>query len=215
MLRTVYHFTTLSSAESIVKNGNLRVSRIKGLNDPFELLSENVGNKKFRLSITKEKSKINNSHGIISFSNSWTHPVQWAHYADKHKGVCLVFSVDESLLTDVCYHPERLLESSNQNPLDALKYKFNDWAYEDETRLIIGLNDKIITRINNHFFIPFHNKLKLDGIIFGAYTTEKNEVNLYQNIRSNCDIKISKVRPAFKSFRMINKNDWSIEKLIK
>lgn len=57
MLKTVYHFTTLSSAENIVKNENLRVSRINGLNDPFELLSENVGNKKFRLSM-KEKRGI-------------------------------------------------------------------------------------------------------------------------------------------------------------
>ncbi|MGP1008973.1 DUF2971 domain-containing protein [Serratia sp. CY68801] len=215
MLKTVYHFTTLSSAENIVKNENLRVSRINGLNDPFELLSENVGNKKFRLSMKEKKRGVNDSHGIISFSNSWTHPVQWAHYADKHKGVCLVFSVDKSLLTDVCYHPDRLLESINPNPLDALKYKFKAWEYEDEIRLIIGLKDKIITRIDNHFYIPFHNKLKLTGIIFGAYTTEKNEVDLYQKIKSNCDIKISKVRPAFKSFRMTNKNDWSIEKLIK
>ncbi|HBC0625069.1 TPA: DUF2971 domain-containing protein, partial [Serratia marcescens] len=142
MLKTVYHFTTLSSAENIVKNENLRVSRINGLNDPFELLSENVGNKKFRLSMKEKKRNINESHGIISFSNSWKHPVQWAHYADKHKGVCLVFSVDKSLLTDVCYHPERLLESSNPNPLDALKYKYKAWEYEDETRLIIGLEDK-------------------------------------------------------------------------
>lgn len=215
MLKTVYHFTTLSSAEKIVKNENLRVSRINGLNDPFELLSENVGNKKFRLSMKEKKRDINESHGIISFSNSWKHPVQWAHYADKHKGVCLVFSVDKSLLTGVCYHSERLLESSDLNPLNALKYKFKAWEYEDETRLIIELKDKILTRINNHFFIPFHNKLKLNGIIFGAYTTEKNEIDLYQNIMSNCDIKISKVRPAFKSFSMTKKNDWSIEKLIK
>ncbi|ASM00247.1 hypothetical protein BVG96_22715 [Serratia marcescens] len=162
----------------------------------------------------EKKRNINESHGIISFSNSWKHPVQWAHYADKHKGVCLVFSVDKSLLTDVCYHPERLLESSNPNPLDALKYKYKAWEYEDETRLIIGLEDKILTRIDNHFLIPFHNKLKLNGIIFGACTTEKNEVDFYQKIISNCDLKISKVRPAFKSFSMTNKNDWSIEKLI-
>ncbi|WP_047686322.1 MULTISPECIES: hypothetical protein [Xenorhabdus] len=87
MLRTVYHFTTLDSAKLIVRKQKLKVSRINNLNDPFELLSANIGDKEYRPKIKKQKESANDLYGIISFSKSWKNPVQWAHYAERHNGI--------------------------------------------------------------------------------------------------------------------------------
>lgn len=41
--------------------------------------------------------------GILCFSKNWNNPVQWAHYADKHKGFCLGFDVPDEHPTKVTY----------------------------------------------------------------------------------------------------------------
>ncbi|WP_340621588.1 DUF2971 domain-containing protein [Xenorhabdus siamensis] len=211
MLRTVYHFTTLDSAKLIVRKQKLKVSRINKLNDPFELLSAKIGDKEYRLKIKKQKESANDLYGIISFSKSWKNPVQWAHYAERHNGVCLAFSIEKDLLTDIVYHSKRIHQNDILEPKTALKYKFKSWSYEQETRLIIELQDKLIIKCGDMHFIPFNDKIKLDEIIFGANTTKETEGELYREVNPNHSIKYNKARPAFKSFRMTYKKNWKNE----
>jgi hypothetical protein len=43
---------------------------------------------------------------MLCFSRDWHNPVQWSHYADKHRGICLGFDVPDSLLVPVQYTKE-------------------------------------------------------------------------------------------------------------
>ena len=54
------------------------------------------------------KAHYNEEIGLLCFSKNWDNPVQWAHYADKHRGLCLGFDVVDSFLAEVKYKEERL-----------------------------------------------------------------------------------------------------------
>lgn len=170
MFVKAYHFTTIGSALKILKNKTLKVSRFNELNDPFELLSANIGDKSIRREIKSIRDNIIDIQGIISFSKSWRNPVQWAHYADRHKGVCLSFDIEENLLTDVTYHAGKLEFSTNLTPKEILSSKFHSWKYEKETRMIIELKGENTILTNGLYFIPFSETLALKEIMFGANT---------------------------------------------
>jgi hypothetical protein len=89
----VYHFTSCKAALSILDSRRLRLSRIANLNDPFEFLAADLSDKANRWALKKTKNDLSKTKGVICFSENWTNPVQWAHYARSHRGVCLGFDV--------------------------------------------------------------------------------------------------------------------------
>lgn len=105
-VRRVYHFVNREFGLQNIQNRRLKISTLLGLNDPFELLSSSVKNKTVRSLFNTAKSIFDKKFGIICFSNSSQSPVQWAHYADRNKGVCLGFDVRSDLLTDIEYITE-------------------------------------------------------------------------------------------------------------
>ncbi|ELW2862249.1 DUF2971 domain-containing protein [Salmonella enterica] len=210
MLIKAYHFTTVDSALKILNNQTLKISRFNELNDPFELLSSNIGDKNIRREVKRIRDKVINIKGIISFSKSWRNPVQWAHYADRHKGVCLSFDIEKSLLTNVTYHAGRLEFSTNPTLEKILSSKFNSWKYEQETRMIIDLKDHCTILKDEMYFIPFSEKLVLKKIIFGANTKNSEIKEIYNLSKNSHDIEFIKARPAFKSFTMTPKENWNI-----
>ncbi|MFU1853169.1 DUF2971 domain-containing protein [Citrobacter portucalensis] len=210
MFIKAYHFTTIDSALKILRNKTLKISRFNELNDPFELLSANVGDKNIRCKVKGIRDKVINSKGIISFSKSWKNPVQWAHYADRHKGVCLSFNIEKSLLTNVNYHAGRLEFSTNPTLEKILSSKFNSWKYEQETRMIIDLKDPYTILENGLHFIPFSGGLILKKIIFGANTRSDEIRKIYNLSNNHDDLEFVQARPAFKTFTMTPKKDWNI-----
>ncbi|MGU6006337.1 DUF2971 domain-containing protein [Klebsiella pneumoniae] len=214
MFVKAYHFTTIDSALKILSNETLKVSRFNELNDPFELLSANIGDKSIRRKIKRIRDNIIDIQGIISFSKSWRNPVQWAHYADRHKGICLSFDIEENLLTNVTYHAGRLDFSTNLTPKEILSSKFNSWKYEKETRMIIELEDKNTILTNGLYFIPFSETLVLKEIMFGANTDNDDIRKIHELSNKHCDINFIKVRPAFKTFTMTPKENWDIKEIL-
>ena len=80
---------------------------------------------------------------MLCFSEDWKDPVMWAHYGDKHRGVCLGFNLDRTLVEKVQYEDKRLIEAlknaeGKTDLLDApMKEKlrvtkFKSWSYEQE-----------------------------------------------------------------------------------
>jgi hypothetical protein len=87
-----------------------------------------------------------NDCAITCFSEECDHPLMWGHYADSHKGVCLMF---EEIATEqtqwfcfpVSYQDARprvnLTRFNNPDVmLEALCLKGTNWLYEHEQRMI-------------------------------------------------------------------------------
>ncbi|NKK82626.1 DUF2971 domain-containing protein [Rhizobium leguminosarum bv. viciae] len=44
----------------------------------------------------KTRQGLNVAFGLLCMSTTWQEPLLWSHYADKHKGMCLGFDVDDT-----------------------------------------------------------------------------------------------------------------------
>lgn len=54
-----------------------------------------------------KNQRLGESHGMLCFSEAWSDPLIWAHYSDKHKGLCLGFDIEDNDETEVNYVDER------------------------------------------------------------------------------------------------------------
>jgi len=94
----VYHFINRKYGLQALRRKRLKVSLIDQLNDPFELLGIASHNPDERQAFADVKTGLARYSGILCFSSKWSNPVQWSHYGDRHKGLCLVFT--HSLATE-------------------------------------------------------------------------------------------------------------------
>jgi hypothetical protein len=79
-----------------IRRQRLKIARITELNDPFEFLQVASANPKTRARYQYVKRALSAYMGLLCFSESWRNPVQWSHYAQSHKGVCLGFDIAPS-----------------------------------------------------------------------------------------------------------------------
>src|SRR6266496_1728361 len=86
----------------------LKISRLDELNDPFELMPFDLSDRGRRCAIRETTKELGKKQGIICFSAAWTDPVIWAHYSDKHRGLCLGFELVDGIGTRVNYVSDRL-----------------------------------------------------------------------------------------------------------
>jgi len=131
--------------------------------------------KEFRKMIGKELR-------ICSFCASATNPLLWSHYADSHKGFCLVFDANDDIFNgvqEVRYQDEYptfhyTIPSKEAMFQLSVSTKYKDWKYEQEYRLVSnepnGLNhlpvkDKKLT------FPPE----MLKAVIFGCRMSEDHK----------------------------------------
>lgn len=172
----VYHFTTAEAAQSIIRSRHFRLSRFETLNDPFELLPMSVEKRNTR-SLSKElKQRFGEENGLICFSGNWINPVQWSHYADHHRGVCLGFDLMETRALKVNYQERRISdkfwseEELRKPPPELwnllLSTKFLHWQYEQEVRLVLPLPETRV--IDNRHYYTFGTDLILKEVILGV-----------------------------------------------
>ena len=146
-----YNFLPSEFALSDIALRRLRISRLRDLNDPFELLASNMeGDKRFLSGMASWKNEINEMFGLLCFSRSWENPVLWSHYGDKHHGICLGFDIREELVEPVRYVGDRIpVIFEDDNPenglaksfvLDLLRTKYEHWIYEEEVRVFVTLD---------------------------------------------------------------------------
>jgi len=98
-----YYLTGSQFAVSNLALRRIKIARFADLNDPFELLGVDIGNKEHRSAFRATKDQLNESKGLICFSKSWSSPLMWGHYAEKHTGICLGFDVPDKLFEPVIY----------------------------------------------------------------------------------------------------------------
>lgn len=182
----------------------MKISKLDELNDPFEFLSVRGEEQSIRQQFRKMKTTISKTKGIISFSKNWRNPLLWGHYADNHKGVCLGMEIPDQLLNKIIYASSRL---EIRHPIDEcwmekmINTKFRHWRYENEHRIFAEL------RTPDHdgiYYAEFSENLILKEVIFGCRSTlnlDQVRKDLLPN--TNAEITFRKVRPAFKTFRIV------------
>ena len=104
----LYHFTNEKYGLEDLREKHLKVARISDLNDPTEFLAADLSNEEFSVAMEQMRESLANDHGILCFSENWRSLVQWAHYADKHKGLCLGFDIPDHFPAKVDYVENRL-----------------------------------------------------------------------------------------------------------
>jgi hypothetical protein len=201
-----YHLTKECWTIESLKKQRLKISLLNDMNDPFELLGVNLKKKADRELFHELKEEMNRTIGVLCFSRSWSNPVLWSHYADKHHGICLGFDLLDEWTKEVTYtasrlkaelEQEMLLNNQDGFGLKLLTTKYEHWQYENEVRLIIELKHAEFE--NGKYFLPYSKALQLKEVITGPRNAlKKNDINLVLPERS-----IIKSRLAFNSYKVV------------
>jgi hypothetical protein len=186
----------------------LRRTRVTELNDPFELRPYDLADAKVRWAVHQTRAYIAESFGLLCFSADWHDPVIWAHYSDKHRGLCLGFEmppeVEKAQSRKVDYisapipFPADLLRWSVEQQLPVVEKmiftKYSNWEYEHEIRTWTDLEEE---------FFEFCDVLKLVEVFIGAESQlPRGEVTrALGSLAAN--VEVNKVRAANDAFQIV------------
>jgi hypothetical protein len=181
------------------------------LNDPFELLGADLRNKQRRKAFFRSKEEIQRNSGLLCFSRSWSNPVLWSHYAEKHRGVCLGFDVSEHLLMPVVYtrHPMKMATDVNSGlpklsesfTSALLSTKYAGWKYEDEARVFVRLDHE--TAESGLYFYSFSDDLALREVILGPRCALPSKAIRELVSHFKPKVYVIKSRLAFTKFKVV------------
>lgn len=177
--------------DNVISNNRLFFSSADTLNDPFEMNPALVRPKKFKPVKPRPKKRVlpgtvdriyervwleqlavMRKFGVSCFSEKNDDILMWAHYANKHQGICLVFSTASKFfdgLVPVKYVPKRpamsvLPKSNPDRVIELMSTKLNHWAYEEEWRLF--------RRFKNRTYK--YPKSALKQVIFGSRCSDSD-----------------------------------------
>jgi len=191
-----------------LEDQQLKVAEINKLNDPFEFLGYKLNHDGWDKEVKRVKDALSKSTGILCFSETYNDPVQWAHYTEQHKGLCLGFDIPNELLHKVKYIKRRPrfpdIRNLNEEVMkNSLLKKFKHWEYEEEWRMYIDLPKNKI--INSLYFESFSNQLALKEVIIGIESSiTKNEIEKMLGRKIN-DIRIYTTRLSTVDFKIVKK----------
>jgi hypothetical protein len=115
----VYHFMKGVYGLDAIRHRRLKIARIVELNDPFEFLQVASVNPRTRARYQYVKRALSEYMGLLCFSENWSSPVQWGHYADSHRGICLGFDVGKSAeMKEIRYVKSRIAPESTRYEVD-------------------------------------------------------------------------------------------------
>jgi hypothetical protein len=154
----------------------LRRTRINELNDPFELRPYELTDPEVRWAFLRTREHLSQQFGLLCFSADWCDPVIWAHYSDKHRGLCLGFEIrpgaEKTQTRRVDYisaplpFPDDFLRLDDQQRLPMMEKliytKYDNWKYEHKIRTCTDLEEE---------FFDFCEVLQLVEVIVGAGST--------------------------------------------
>jgi hypothetical protein len=214
----VYHFVPYGFGLEDLRHRRLKIARLDDLNDPFELLGFAAREPMIRKAFADTKARLARDRGLLCFSRDWHNPVQWSHYAEQHRGLCLGFDIPDEMLTEVTYIAKRPLPDmvrlagtglqAQAEMLRVLTTKFSHWRYENEVRVFVDLTDPI----GSLYFADFGPSLALREVIVGA-RCEATRANIAAALGPLASaVKTRKARLAFRSFRVVEQKQralWS------
>jgi hypothetical protein len=182
-------------------------------------------------------SNIDAAVGVLSLTNRADNLLMWAHYADSHKGMVLEFDADHEFFNRRVIDPQSTLgldadlrkeygflrpikydkvrpalTVSEIKDFSQLLVKSDDWAYEEEVRLLMPLPKAAKTissgdRDNIHLFsIP---PSAIARVIFGVKAKQalKNDVNKLIGSKKGCEhIQVDEMVLDIKEFKLETKS---------
>jgi hypothetical protein len=210
----LYHFIHPDFALEAIGLRRLKISRIDQLNDPFEMLAGTQSDPMTRLAMRELRRVISARLGILCFSRDWHNPMLWSHYADRHRGLCLGFEVDEAIAMPVTYVAKRvpfdhyLDKATTEQEVRGMaatfaSTKFSHWRYEQEVRCWASL-DPAGPELQ---FSYFGEKMKLTHVYLGfrtAISRQMVEDALGDELASK--VRVRNTRLAFRTFRVVTQH---------
>lgn len=199
----VYKFLPQEWALDDINKQRIKISRICDLNDPFDLIPFKLRSSERRKQFRHAREDLAHAHGMVCFSFKWSNPVLWAHYADKHKGICLGFDVPDEYVKSVKYVDTRRpfpTESNDQIALIWLFTKFSGWRYEDECRIYADLEQEE----DGNYFADFkETKMALREVILGCECQMDPTCLSVLLEPYDEEVRVIKARPSDETFDMI------------
>lgn len=194
-------------------------------NDPFEfhlkeemwseVQNEIKENHVERYENREKIKKLVSKFGVVCYSSFYDRKLLWAHYADSHKGMCLVFEMPKDYIdfgvVKVEYSkviPNAYFDVNNtdnwSNLIKIVKTKSIEWEYEQEYRQVL-MEKKVYQDYPG----------KLVEIIFGSQTS-RMDIDLVLDIIKNHfeSLIISKMYLSVYSFEL-GKMSFTLNKNIK
>jgi hypothetical protein len=207
----VYHFIRRKYGIEDLRMRRLKIATIDDLNDPFDLLAVDASDQIIRYVFRRIRENLAAKHGLLCFSLDWHNPVQWSHYAEKHRGLCLGFDIPNERLSKVIYSRKLLaVDTERFFPHGQLDYetatkllltKYAHWQYESEVRAFVDL--QALDPHKKMYFMQFSDSLRLAQVIVGAESalTRSEIEDALGDLTST--VEAFKARLAFKSFRVV------------
>jgi hypothetical protein len=161
----VYKFLGGEHALDDIRRQRIKISEIHDLNDPFELIPCNLSDPIKREAMLSTRDQLSGNRGLVCFASAWNNPVLWAHYSDKHRGMCLGFDVKEEVAKRITYSQQRIpwKDVDLEFVQDILWTKFSGWSYEDEVRVYASRDEEE----NGMYFKDFDDDFRLKEVIVG------------------------------------------------
>ena len=217
----IFKYGSLSSLARTLDDETLGFSELSNYNDPFEsefstflhILDANK-RKSFMASNVSQHNEPDvwesyhrtmdwiksyfSSKRVTCFSQSPVEPLMWAHYADKHKGVCYWF--DKSVFDD-SYTSGEVVYSSSLPKLhldfgkttsgeikrhldNIILTKSQSWAYEKEYRFFVTSQEVA------HKFNPKSLKFVILGMRSAEEVSAANEIVHRFNQRNGTEVRV-------------------------
>lgn len=151
--------------------------------------------------------------GMCCFSADEYSILQWSHYANYHKGICLKFDItnDPAFFDNiqvVCYRnmmPHYNHITQHDKIVEYLiKPKFYQWSYENEVRIV---KPKPLMDLNKNNRAFKFKEGTLVEMIFGANTTA-DDLNTYKDLCKKRNIPISKMELSTGATYGLEKRSW-------
>lgn len=213
----LYYYTSLKFGLAAIRDQRVKISQFDSLNDPFDFIGIATETREEREAVEERRDRLKERSGLICMSATWKSPLLWGHYADCHKGVCLVFDIDdETHWKEVKYTDLRKnLQDFGVDTINDLKgedfttlccTKFKAWDYEKEWRIFPRLRATRRDFVDGNYFYKFSENegktLRLDGILFGARCgIEERTIEQFTDPIE--DFRVGFVRPAYSRFDII------------
>jgi hypothetical protein len=216
-MNDLYHFTTAKFALDDLRNRRLKIAQFDDLNDPFELKSVNLCNPVHaqafdgieKINFEGYKAAVAQRWGVLCFSEEKTDVLQWAHYADRHKGICLGFDVSggQGKFGRVKYRTTRFPFPEKPDvgfSWSLLSTKSKDWAYEKEWRVFLELKDGVWNEGAGRmlYFADFGPELVLQEVILGA-ANKTSISDVFQAMHGYAEtVRVSRMRLSCDKFEL-------------
>jgi hypothetical protein len=202
----VYKFLDAQYGLKSLVEKRLKISQFDDLNDPFELIPYNLKNPQQRWALKATRSELGQNSGMLCFSSTWRDPVLWAHYAEKHQGLCIGFELPKRRYKRVEYVAKRLpfprlFSLEDMEVAKVILYtKYHSWKYEREVRVFADLKDR---DKDGRYYADFGDTLKPTMVITGARCTlsKTDIINALGALDSS--VELIKARPGFTKFEIV------------